>query len=244
MRSSPPGRALRVGGVTRFTTIDYPGKLAAVVFVQGCPWRCSYCHNPHLQPRRAAGNGAQVAWADTLAWLRSRQGLLDAVVFSGGEPTLDASLPNAIADVRGLGFAVGLHTAGIYPRRLASVVASLDWIGLDVKAALHDGTRYDTITGVPGSSDAVRDAVQIVLDSGVPCEFRTTASPAWLGDDELLVLASTLARLGATSYALQAARPVGTASLPGGGAPPVNYPRAATLARLGSMFRHFVFRAD
>ena len=84
---------LRIGGVTPFSTTDWPGRLAAVLFLQGCPWRCGYCHNPHLQP--AIGPVAR-DYPSTLAWLEGRRGLLDAVVFSGGEPTAQAALGPAM----------------------------------------------------------------------------------------------------------------------------------------------------
>src|SRR3954453_3039688 len=80
---------LRVGGLQRWTSIDFPGRLAAVVFCQGCPWRCSYCQNPELLDASAA---PQFAWDEVLDFLRGRQGLLDGVVFSGGEPLLQAAL--------------------------------------------------------------------------------------------------------------------------------------------------------
>ena len=103
---------LSVGGLTPLTTIDYPDNLSAVVFCQGCPLRCRYCHNAELLPRRGA---THIAWRDILYFLRQRQGLLDAVVFSGGEPTQQRGLADAIDEVRALGFKIGLHTAGIYP---------------------------------------------------------------------------------------------------------------------------------
>ncbi|MDR3005407.1 MAG: radical SAM protein, partial [Acidovorax sp.] len=84
-RTTTAARALQVGGLTPFTSIDYPGKLSAVIYVQGCPLRCSYCHNPHLQQRCA---GTQT-WGAVHAWLQRRVGLVEAVVFSGGEPTVD-----------------------------------------------------------------------------------------------------------------------------------------------------------
>ncbi len=73
-----------IGGLIPFSSVDYPGKLACVVFLAGCPWRCSYCHNPHLLSRKR--HAGAPGWADTLLWLRTRLHLLDAVVFSGGEP--------------------------------------------------------------------------------------------------------------------------------------------------------------
>lgn len=92
---------LIIGGLTPFTTIDFPGKLAAVIFCQGCPWRCGYCHNRHLLD---AGQPGTVPWHEVIRFLEQRRGLLDAVVFSGGEPTLQTRLPDAVAAVRRMGF--------------------------------------------------------------------------------------------------------------------------------------------
>ena len=220
-------RDLQVGGLTPFTSIDFPGQLAAVVFVQGCSWRCAYCHNPHLQAR---DRGAGPSWAEVLVFLRARAGLLDAVVFSGGEPTLDAALPQALADVRALGFKVGLHTAGIYPQRLQAVLPQLDWVGLDVKAPLSRRQQHDLVTGVPGSSGAVRRSLAAVVEhsrtSGMPFECRTTAHPALLDDAALLELGDELAAAGVMNWALQIYRAQGsTTALQ---AVDVDYPSAQT----------------
>ncbi len=227
---------LRVGGLTPFTSIDYPGKLSAVVFVQGCPWRCGYCHNPHLQPR---GEAAGPPWAELRAWLRRRIGLIDAVVFSGGEPTIDPALGDAMDEARALGLAVGLHSGGIYPRRLQDVLPRADWVGLDLKAPLDDDALHERITGRPGGAAAARASLGALLASGVACEIRTTAHPALLDDAALLRLAEGLAIQGVTHYALQVARPAGTL-----GAVAADYPAPATLARLQRTFRHFRLRRD
>src|SRR5690606_38132990 len=105
---------LRVGGLERLSMCDWPGELAATIFCQGCPWDCPYCHNPHLLP---VTGRHEIAWREVVDFLKSRRGLLDGVVFSGGEPTLQSALPQAIAEVRDLGFRIGLHTAGPYPGR-------------------------------------------------------------------------------------------------------------------------------
>ena len=139
--ATAPG--LRSGGFVPFTSTDYPDALAAVVFCQGCPWRCRYCHNPHLIP---AHGSDERDFGRILAWLATRRRLLDAVVFSGGEPTAQGELPAAIDAVRALGFAVGVHTNGAYPRRLARILPQLDWVGIDVKAPAAD---YASVTGVP-----------------------------------------------------------------------------------------------
>src|SRR5699024_12256962 len=98
---------LKVGGVVPFTTTDYPDHLSAVVFVQGCPWRCGYCHNPHLQPRTPH---SPAAWETVMQLPTRRSGLLDGVGFTGGAPTLDAGLPSAIAMVRAPGYHARLQT--------------------------------------------------------------------------------------------------------------------------------------
>jgi pyruvate formate lyase activating enzyme len=233
-------KLLQVGGLTPFTSIDYPGQLAAVVFVQGCPWRCAYCHNPHLQPRQ--GESAR-PWPEVLAWLERRVGLVDAVVFSGGEPTTDPGLAAAMTDARSLGLAIGLHTAGIYPRRLAQVLPLIDWIGFDVKAPLSRPRLLDRVVGLRTSTPAVRDSLLAVLGSGVACECRTTAHPALLSDGDLLQIGEEVARLGATRYALQIARPVDQ-SHPALGRVPADYPAASTLERLDQLFPSFVVRRE
>lgn len=213
--SLPPAdgaAALRIGGLQRFTSIDYPGSLAAVVFVQGCAWRCVYCHNPQLQPRRVAP-GQGLAWAEVRAWLATRRGLLDAVVFSGGEPTLDPALPAALADARALGFRTGLHTAGMAPRRLQALLPLLDWVGLDIKAPLADGgARHDAITGVRGAATAVRRSLALLLAARVPLQLRTTVHPQWLSANELQSLQQELAAQGAPATAVQCGSPPRQAS--------------------------------
>lgn len=223
-----PADALRIGGFVPFSSVDWPGRLAGVVFVQGCPWRCGYCHNPHLQAReQGAANGPR--WPEIRAWLQRRRGLIDGLVFSGGEPTLDPAVVAAVAEVKAAGFAVGLHTAGMYPARLEALLPHLDWVGLDIKAPLHDDALHDRITGRPGSAAPVRESLALLRAAGVDFECRTTAHPAWLDDAALLALGDELAAAGAPPWALQMARPV-----PGMTLPPMDaaYPAAATQLQL------------
>ena len=192
--------SLRVGGLTPLTTIDYPGELAAVVFCQGCPWRCSYCQNEHLWPPHGDN---ELPWAEVLAFLRRRRALLDAVVFSGGEPTLQSALPAGIGEVRELGFKVGLHTAGPYPQRLARVLPLVDWVGLDIKAPPGD---YPTLTGLPGSGEHAWKSLHLLLASGVAYEVRVTVDEHHLPADRLDGLLDGLRAVGARQIALQACR--------------------------------------
>ena len=226
----------KVGGVTPFTATDYPGKLAAVVFIQGCPWRCGYCHNPHLQLRTGA---SPLPWQQVIELLRRRVGLIDAVVFSGGEPTTDPALADAILAVKDLGFEIGLHTAGTYPQRLAAILPLLDWVGIDVKAPFE---HYERITGVAGSGAQARACVEAVIASGVGYECRTTIHPALLAEDEILALARTLAGIGVQDYALQVFRAIGCndAALNAGAV--AAYPGAQLQSQVAALFPRFTMR--
>ncbi|WP_444928025.1 anaerobic ribonucleoside-triphosphate reductase activating protein [Microbulbifer sp. TRSA002] len=157
-------KKLRVGGFTPFTAIDFPGALSAVVFCQGCPWRCRYCHNGEQTE-------SKYDWQQLLQHLQTRRGLLDAVVFSGGEPTAQSALETAINGVLALGFKVGLHTAGMYPRRIAHLLPLLDWASLDIKVLPEN---YDAITRVPNSGAAPWQSAAILT---TPLQVRLTPTP-------------------------------------------------------------------
>lgn len=188
--------------------MDWPGRLAAVVFLQGCPWRCVYCHNEAILDPRAPG---ALPWAEVTALLRRRRGLLDGVVFSGGEPLISPALPAAVAEVRALGFGVGLHTGGAWPRRLRSLLDDgvLDWVGLDIK---HLPGRYREVTGVASSGAAAWASLDALLASGVAHEVRTTVDPTVYTRADVVELAARLAALGVQHHALQEARPNGLAA--------------------------------
>jgi pyruvate formate lyase activating enzyme len=193
---------LAIGGLTPFTTLDFPDHLAAVVFCQGCPWRCGYCQNTHLLD---FGVKPVLSWDEVEAFLQRRQGLLDAVVFSGGEPTLHLrkGLLEAVQCVRGMGFKIGLHTGGVNTKGLAKLLPYLDWVGFDIKAPFES---YATITGVPNSGKPALESAKLLLQSGVAYEFRTTVHPHLLNESDLLELATLLAELGVQRYVLQDCR--------------------------------------
>lgn len=199
---SPPERSLRIGGFQPFSTVDYPGRIAAVVFCQGCPWRCRYCHNPHLR----SADGGTISWETVEARLVARRGFLDAVVFSGGEPTAQAALVPAMQRARELGFGIGLHTAGIYPERLRSALAHADWVGFDVKAPFD---AYAKTTAALGSGRAAGESLRILLASGVEHELRTTVHPRLLDHAARERLARQLRELGARPTRWQRFRPLG-----------------------------------
>lgn len=223
-----------IGGLIPFSSVDYPGQLACVVFLAGCPWRCSYCHNPHLLSRKP--HAGAPAWSDTLAWLQTRRHLLDAVVFSGGEPLSEPLLPRMLADVKALGMKTALHTGGAWPERLARCLPLLDWVGLDIKAPFAD---YAQITTKLKSGAQARTSLQHLLASGVAYECRTTLHPALLDTAQLRRLAATLAVQGVQHYVLQPYRAAGCDQ-----ALPIaqGWPDAALLNEMGALFAHFSVR--
>ncbi|MFD6092470.1 anaerobic ribonucleoside-triphosphate reductase activating protein [Oerskovia sp. NPDC060338] len=207
---SRPSRALAplaVAGMTSLSTVDWPGHLVATVFLQGCPWRCTYCHSRDLAPTTPADTEGPIAWPDVVTFLERQRDRLDGVVFSGGEPTLQAALPAAIADVRELGLAVGLHTAGPWPVRLEHVLPLVDWVGLDIKHLPED---YELVTGARPSGDAAYRSLAVLQRSGVEYEVRTTVDPTVHSRGDVLELCGRLAALGVRGHVLQEAHPLGT----------------------------------
>ena len=220
-RQDPPGhpraeeRDLRIAGLVPLSSVDWPGRLAAVAFCQGCPWRCTYCHNPAILDPRVPG---AVPFAQVEALLERRRGLLDGIVFSGGEATAQHALVPAVRRVRDMGFAVGLHTGGAFPTRLRTLLglgpagerteASLvDWVGFDVKAAPGG---YEALVRRRGAWERTRASLDMLLASGVDHELRMTLTPQLV--DQVPAVIDLLAESGARGLVLQQARPDGAAA--------------------------------
>ncbi|WP_223912851.1 anaerobic ribonucleoside-triphosphate reductase activating protein [Actinomyces capricornis] len=204
-----PASELVIAGLVPLSTVDWPGRLSATVFTQGCPWNCHYCHNQDLIPVRVPG---KVSWREVRDLLSRRRGLLDAVVFTGGEALRQHACAAAAAEARGLGFEVGLHTAGVYPRRLAEMVAAglVDWVGLDIKALPE---HYRQVVGRPNSGGKAWECLELLVgaaDRGGPdFEVRTTVAPGDVTAEDAYEVARRVHAAGARSYALQQARSEG-----------------------------------
>lgn len=234
---------IRIAALTPFTTIDYPGLLSAVVFVQGCPWRCPYCQNDWMQPRAFEPGTMPVSWQALCTLLRKRVGLLDAVVFSGGEPCIDPALKATMAYVHSLGMKVGLHTSGAYPRRLREVIDSVDWIGLDVKGPPENAAVFDRAAGRIGAHQAFLESFEIVRRSGVSYEARTTAHPDLLTPEDIVWTARFLADRECKTYALQIYRPAPNVQT-GLNRVGADYPGVAVEKTLSDLFPSFTLRRN
>ncbi len=193
---------LQIGGFVPFSSSDYPGELAAVVFCQGCRWRCRYCHNPHLQKAKSS----ELRFEDILRFLAGRVGLLDALVFSGGEPIFQKNIVAAAKTVKQMGFKVGLHTSGLSSLLLEEIIPYIDWIGLDVKALPND---YPAITKIENSAEEAFKSLRSILQAGKSYEVRTTFHPVLFSEQKLLELAKFVAELGVKNFALQIFRNTG-----------------------------------
>ncbi|MGA2975317.1 MAG: anaerobic ribonucleoside-triphosphate reductase activating protein [Spirochaetia bacterium] len=162
---------MKIGGFQKFSLSDFPGRIAAIVFTQGCGFRCPYCHNPELvDPSRYA---AAIPQEQVLDFMRSRRGRLQGVVITGGEPTLHDDLPRFLAGIKEMGFAVKLDTNGSNPCLLDRIIAEhlADYIAMDLKAPL---LSYSRVTGVRVKTSDIERSLQLVKGSGLPHELRTT----------------------------------------------------------------------
>ena len=147
-KTEPSADSLAIAGLVPLSTVDWPGKLAVAVFLQGCPLACPYCQNEAILDPKVPG---AVPWSQVEALLARRAGLLDGVVLTGGEALRQAGVVDAARRVREMGFGVGLHTAGAYPRALAKTLPYTDWVGIDVKAMPDD---YAAATGFGAGAKA------------------------------------------------------------------------------------------
>lgn len=179
---------MTIGGLNKLSLSDYPGHSAAVVFTQGCNYRCPFCHNGALI---AAQGDLRIDGAEVLAFLRQRAGLLDAVVVSGGEPTLQPDLAQFLERVRELGLKTAIETNGSRPDVLAELLRQglLDFVAMDIKAPPG---KYPLLSGVPAASDEVLRSAILVAESGVPHQFRTTWVKALLSAEDIEMIRGIL----------------------------------------------------
>lgn len=160
-----------IGGVQKLSLVDYPGHVAAALFLSGCNMRCGYCHNPELVlPERLASS---IPVEEAMIFLKSRIGKLDGVVISGGEPTVNEDLPVLCRMIKNLGFDVKLDTNGTRPEMVRTMIDEglIDFVAMDVKGPLE---KYVEIAARPIDLEAIVDNVRLMIDSGIGHEFRTT----------------------------------------------------------------------
>ncbi len=191
---------MKIGTLQKFSLIDYPGKISAVIGTQGCNMRCFWCHNCYLIPHDYSHSSQPIEEDDFFQFLNERVNFLDAVVISGGEPTLHADLSDFCAKIRALGFYVKLDTNGTNPEMLRELIDKnhLDYVAMDIKTYAE---QYDKLGIEKIEMDDILESVNIILSADLPYEFRTTCVTPFVCRDNMADVVKMMS--GAKLYYLQ-----------------------------------------
>lgn len=198
---------MKIGGLQKLTLVDYPGKVAATVFLIGCNFKCPFCQNPDLvSPERVypadrrGGGLPQISEKDFFNFLDSKIGLIDGICITGGEPTLNPDLGDFIRKIRAKGFFVKLDSNGSNPEVLKELIDAklLDFIAMDIKTSLEN---YKKAIGAEIDLENIKKSVEIIKNSGIDYEFRTTIVPGLVEKSDIEKIGQWLK--GAKKIALQ-----------------------------------------
>jgi len=216
---------MEIGGLEKSTLIDYPGRIAATVFLLGCNFRCPFCYSSELVLPEKMAEQPKIAEKAFFDFLKERQGLLEGVVICGGEPTIHKDLPDFIKRIKDLGFLLKLDTNGSNPEMLRRLIEGeksmkseakrgslssltslprsgsslVDYVAMDIKAPL--GAKYDLATGVKVDLDKIKESIEIIKGSGVDYEFRSTIVPSIHTKEDVIQMAKDISP--AKKYYLQ-----------------------------------------
>jgi len=185
-------------GFLKMTMLDFPGRVACIVFTGGCNFRCPFCHNSLLVTD--IGNQTYDE-EEILEYLNKRKGILDGICVSGGEPLLQVGLDSFLEKVKNMGVSVKIDTNGSFPSRLKTLVLKglVDYVAMDIK---NDKDNYGAIIGIDGfDTKKVEKSVEFLMTSGIDYEFRTTIMQEYHKEDNIKAIASWIA--GAKKYFLQ-----------------------------------------
>ncbi|HUH67259.1 MAG TPA: anaerobic ribonucleoside-triphosphate reductase activating protein [Syntrophales bacterium] len=187
-----------IGGLQKVSLIEYPGRISAIAFTQGCNFRCPYCYNPELVDPGMYEEC--IPEESVLAFLEKRKGKLEALTVTGGEPTMQGDLAEFVGAVKDKGYLVKLDTNGSSPDVLEKLLSKrlVDYIAMDIKAPL---TKYRALTKSKIDENMIRRSIDFIMTSGLPYEFRTTVPKKLLHEDDLIVIGDMLK--GARCYILQ-----------------------------------------
>ncbi len=188
-----------IGGLQKVSLVDYPGRVAATIFTVGCNFLCPFCHNPELVKVGSDTHQLYLPEEEVLEFLTSRQGMIEGVCITGGEPTLQSDLAEFLAKIKALGFLVKLDTNGARPQVIKDLIGRglLDYIAMDIKGPLG---KYQKITNAEINMENIQASTQIVRNF-LDYEFRTTVVPGLHDKEDFLSIARWLE--GAKKYYLQ-----------------------------------------
>ena len=189
---------MKIGGFLKLSLIDYPGKLAAVIFTQGCSMRCHFCHNPTLViPKKFT---EPVSENEVIKELLNRKKYLDGVVISGGEPTIQSGLFSFLEKIKKENFLVKLDTNGTEPKILNNLIQNnlIDYVAMDIKSPFE---KYPLITGTSINIDNIKKSINILFSSNINYEFRSTLVPKLHNIEDIKKMAQSISK--APLYVLQ-----------------------------------------
>jgi len=189
---------MKIGGLQKVSLIDYPGKICAIIFSQGCNFRCPYCHNPELVDPDIYGECQSEE--GVFSFLKKRRGKLDAVTITGGEPTIQHDLEAFVKKIRTLGYLVKIDTNGSNPEVMNNLIKKklVDYIAMDIKGPIQ---KYGTLTRSQVVEEKIQQSIASIMISGIPYEFRTTIVKSQLNLDDLLTIGKLIKN--ARLYVLQ-----------------------------------------
>jgi len=187
---------MKIGGFEKSTLIDYPDKIACIIYTVGCNFRCPYCHNPELVDETAP----EVTLDSIMRFLRKRTDLLDGIVITGGEPTMHDDLPKVCYRIKKMKYLVKLDTNGTRPAMIKNLIDKklVDYIAMDIKSPID---KYSDIVSRPVFGEAIRQSIKIIMSSGIDYEFRTTVVKSLLTPKDMENIVKEIK--GAKRYYLQ-----------------------------------------
>lgn len=188
---------MNIGGWHKVSLMDFPERIASVIFTNGCVFRCHFCYNTGLvcPPWKVSIDEEEI-----FSYLKRRQGILEGIVITGGEPTVQSDLLHFIARVHSLGYEVKVDTCGYLPEVVKDIIASgmVQYIAMDIKAPL---SKYSDLVGVFVDTAKIVKSIQLILHSGIPYEFRSTLIEGIHNESDILEMAQLIQ--GARQYFLQ-----------------------------------------
>jgi pyruvate formate lyase activating enzyme len=195
------------GGLQKTTLVDYPGKVAATVFTVGCNFRCPYCHNPELVLPDLIKKQPQISEEEVINFLSERQGLLEGLCITGGEPTLHQDLINFLEKVKTLGYSIKLDSNGSQPQVLKEIFHKklIDYIAMDVKTIPQ---KYHLVTLNQVPAENILESINLIKESGIDYEFRTTVAPEIVTKEDIFQIVELIKP--ARAYFLQSFKGIKT----------------------------------
>ena len=196
-----------IAGLQKTTLIDYPGKLACVVFLAVCNFRCPWCYSAELVLPVKIAEHPRLSEKEFFDFLRQRRGLLEGVVLCGGEPTVNKELPQFIEKIKRMGYSVKLDTNGSNPEMLKDLIERnlIDYVAMDIKAPI-DSKIYKEIIGEGVNLEDIKKSVELIKNYGIDGEFRTTVVPGVHKKDDFSKIAEWIGGQN-VKYYLQNFRP-------------------------------------